>query len=58
MSMLERTGLAALRQLDPETAHTVALRALRMRLAPLPRPSPRQVVRPGKEHHQVVGGLE
>ena len=26
MSMLERTGLAALRQLDPETAHTVALR--------------------------------
>ena len=38
MSMLERTGLAALRQLDPETAHTVALRALRMGLAPLPRP--------------------
>ena len=38
MSALEKIGLAALRQIDPETAHTLALRALRAGLAPLPGP--------------------
>lgn len=38
MSVLERAGLAALRQVDPETAHGLALTALRAGLAPLPRP--------------------
>ena len=38
MSVLERTALAALRRIDPETAHGLALNALRMGLAPLPRP--------------------
>ncbi len=40
---IERAGLAALRLLDPETAHGVALRALRAGLLPLPGPvtSPR-----------------
>jgi dihydroorotate dehydrogenase len=43
MKMLERLGLAALHRLDPETAHDLALRALRMRLVPLSGPvtSPR-----------------
>jgi dihydroorotate dehydrogenase len=36
MSALEKIGLAALHQIDPETAHTLALRALRAGLAPLP----------------------
>lgn len=36
MSVLERAGLAALRQVDPETAHGLALKALRAGLAPLP----------------------
>lgn len=35
MNMLERLGLAALHRLDPETAHDLALRALRLRLVPL-----------------------
>ncbi len=37
MSLIERAGLAALRSLDPETAHGFALRALRTGLAPRPR---------------------
>jgi dihydroorotate dehydrogenase len=43
MKMLERLGLTALHRLDPETAHNLALRALRMGLAPLSGPvtSPR-----------------
>ena len=43
MKMLERLGLAALHRLDPETAHDLALRALRMGLVPLSGPvtSPR-----------------
>jgi dihydroorotate dehydrogenase len=38
MSVLERTALAALRRIDPETAHGLALKALQLGLAPLPRP--------------------
>ncbi len=38
MSLAERIGLAALRRIDPETAHGLALRALRLGLAPLPGP--------------------
>jgi dihydroorotate dehydrogenase len=38
VSAFERLGLAALRGLDPETAHGLALRALRLGLAPLPGP--------------------
>lgn len=43
MSWLERAGMAALRRIEPETAHGVALRALASGLAPLPGPitSPR-----------------
>ncbi|WP_375175405.1 quinone-dependent dihydroorotate dehydrogenase [Pseudooceanicola sp.] len=43
MSTLERLGLAALRRIDPETAHRLALKALRSGFAPLPGPvtSPR-----------------
>ena len=43
MSLPERLGLAALRGFDPETAHGLALRALRLGLVPLPGPvtSPR-----------------
>jgi dihydroorotate dehydrogenase len=43
VSLIERAGLAALRRLDPETAHGLALRALRAGLVPLPGPvtSPR-----------------
>jgi dihydroorotate dehydrogenase len=42
-ALLERLGLPVLNRLDPETAHGLALRALRMGLAPLPGPvtSPR-----------------
>ncbi|MGB0498973.1 MAG: quinone-dependent dihydroorotate dehydrogenase [Rubricella sp.] len=36
--MIERLGLAALRRLDPETAHGLALKALRLGLAPQPGP--------------------
>ena len=36
MSLTERIGLPLLRRLDPETAHGLALRALRSGLAPLP----------------------
>jgi dihydroorotate dehydrogenase len=36
--LVERLGLAALRRLDPETAHGLALRALRAGLAPAPGP--------------------
>ncbi|SDF61122.1 quinone-dependent dihydroorotate dehydrogenase [Sulfitobacter delicatus] len=41
--LLERLGLRALHQLDPEAAHGLAIRALRGRLAPAPGPqtSPR-----------------
>jgi len=35
---MERVGLAALRRLDPETAHGLAMKALRMRLATAPGP--------------------
>ncbi|MFD3191977.1 quinone-dependent dihydroorotate dehydrogenase [Sedimentitalea sp. HM32M-2] len=38
MSALERLGLAALHRMDPETAHGMALRALRAGLAPAPGP--------------------
>ncbi len=43
MNPLERLGLAVLRRLDPETAHELALRALRAGLSPTPGPvtSPR-----------------
>jgi dihydroorotate dehydrogenase len=43
VSLIETLGLAALRRLDPETAHGLALRALTSGLAPLPGPvtSPR-----------------
>ena len=43
MSLVERAGLTVLRRIDPETAHGLALQALRMGLAPLPGPvtSPR-----------------
>lgn len=34
MSLAERAGLAALRRIDPETAHGLALKALRLGLAP------------------------
>jgi len=37
MSLLERAGLAVLRRIDPESAHGLALSALRAGLAPLPR---------------------
>jgi dihydroorotate dehydrogenase len=42
-ALIERAGLAALRRIDPEKAHGLALRALRRGLAPLPGPvtSPR-----------------
>ena len=40
MQLIERLGLAALRQFDPETAHGLALRALQAGLAPLPGPIP------------------
>ena len=45
--MIERLALAALRRLDPEDAHGLALRALRAGLAPSPGPvsSPRLTVR-------------
>lgn len=38
MSLIERAGLAALRRLDPETAHRLAILALRAGLVPLPGP--------------------
>lgn len=38
MRIVERAGLVALRALDPETAHGLALKALRMGLAPAPGP--------------------
>ncbi|WP_343081744.1 quinone-dependent dihydroorotate dehydrogenase [Ostreiculturibacter nitratireducens] len=43
MSLPEQLGLAALRRVDPEKAHGLAIRALRMGLVPLPGPvtSPR-----------------
>ncbi len=36
--LIERLGLAALRRLDPEAAHGIAIRALQTRLVPLPGP--------------------
>lgn len=46
MSLWERAGLAALRRIDPERAHGLALTALRMGLAPMPGPvtSPRLAI--------------
>ncbi len=38
MSFVEKSGLALLRRFNPETAHSLALRALRSGLAPLPGP--------------------
>jgi dihydroorotate dehydrogenase len=38
VSLVERAGLAALRLVDPETAHALALRGLRAGLVPLPGP--------------------
>lgn len=37
-ALLERLGLTALRKLDPEAAHGLAIRALQTRLAPAPGP--------------------
>lgn len=37
MSVLERLGLAAMHRIDPEQAHGLAIRALKLGLAPLPR---------------------
>lgn len=37
-AVIERLGLAALRRLDPEAAHCIALQALRARLVPTPGP--------------------
>ncbi len=47
MTLAERAGLKLMRALDPETAHGLALRALRAGLAPLPGPvsSPRLATR-------------
>jgi dihydroorotate dehydrogenase len=47
LSALERLALAGLRRLDPETAHDLALKALRAGLAPAPGPatSPRLATR-------------
>lgn len=39
-ALIERAGLAALHRLDPERAHGLALKALRLGLAPVPRPVP------------------
>ena len=38
MKMLETAAMAVLRQFDPETAHGLALKALRLGLAPMPAP--------------------
>lgn len=38
MSLIEKAGLAFLRQIDPERAHALALRALQSGLAPVPAP--------------------
>ncbi len=38
MTRIERLGLAALHRLDPETAHGLAIRALRLGLVPMPGP--------------------
>ena len=38
MKMIEKLGLIALRRLDPERAHGVALKALQMGIAPVPAP--------------------
>ncbi|WFE76222.1 quinone-dependent dihydroorotate dehydrogenase [Roseinatronobacter sp. S2] len=38
MSILESAGLALLRQIDPEVAHGLAIRALQSGLTPMPRP--------------------
>ncbi len=38
MSLIERAGLAALRLVDPETAHSIALAGLKAGLVPLPGP--------------------
>ena len=40
--MIERVGLRALQRLDPEQAHRIAIKALQLGLAPLPRPYPSQ----------------
>ncbi len=47
MRVIEQAGLAVLRNLEPETAHLLALNALRYGFAPLPRPvlSPRLQMR-------------
>ncbi len=47
MPLIERAGLLALRALDPEAAHALALKALAAGLAPLPGPvaAPRLAVR-------------
>lgn len=47
MSLPERLGVALLQYLDPETAHGIALKALRAGLAPMPGPvtSPRLATR-------------
>jgi len=36
MNLVERIGLAALHRCDPETAHSLSIKALRLGLAPLP----------------------
>lgn len=38
MSLIERLGLGALHRFDPETAHGLSIKALKMGLAPTPGP--------------------
>jgi dihydroorotate dehydrogenase len=52
MSLLEQIGLTALRRIDPETAHGLALRALKAGLVPAPGPIT------SKRLHCMVAGLD
>lgn len=59
MSLTEQIGLSALRKLDPELSHKLALAALRAGLAPLPGPvtSPRIATRVAGMHMPNPVGL-
>jgi len=59
MSIVETLGLAALRQLDPERAHGLALTALRLGLTPKPRvvSAPRLATKIGNIHLSNPLGL-
>ena len=52
MKIIEKTGLSLLRRLDPETAHGLALKALKTPFAPLPGPVTSDRLR------SAVAGLE